>query len=374
MFVTGHTGFKGSWLSLWLASLGARVTGYALPPPTTPSLFEAAGVRNDLVEHIEADIRDSVALGSALRRSEPDVVLHLAAQSVVRTGYLEPLETFAVNVLGTATVLDAVRAVGRPCAVVIVSSDKCYANDETGRPFTEDDPLGGHDPYSASKAGAELVAASWRRSFFPVEQSAEHGVALATARAGNVLGGGDWTPDGVIADTIRALAQERPVQLRNPASVRPWQHVLEPLSGYLELGARLLEPGGAAYGDAWNFGPSPEDDATVRDVVERFLAAWGGGRWEDVSDPSQPHESHVLRLATERAKKRLGWQPRWRLDETIARTASWYRAYSDDPSSARAATLADLSAYTGRGQAHRGARPQHTGRLPDAIRRTDAQH
>jgi CDP-glucose 4,6-dehydratase len=346
VFVTGHTGFKGSWLSLWLGLLGARVTGYALPPPTTPSLFEAADVRADLAEHVEADIRDGPSLASALRRSQPDIVLHLAAQSVVRTSYQQPLETFEVNVQGTAVLLDAIRAVGRPCAVVVVSSDKCYANDESGRPFHEHDPLGGRDPYSASKAGTELVAASWRQSFFPIERFAEHGVALATARAGNVLGGGDWTPDGVVADTFRALSDGRPVALRNPTAVRPWQHVLEPLSGYLELGARLLEPGGAAaFGDAWNFGPEPEDDATVREVIERFLAAFGDGRWEDASDASQPHEAHVLRLATDRARTRLGWRPRWRLDEAVARTAAWYRAYRDDPTKARAATLADLQAY-----------------------------
>lgn len=350
MFVTGHTGFKGSWLCLWLASMGARVTGYALPPPTSPSLFDAAGVRPDLVEHVEADIRDGRSLESALARSEADIVLHLAAQSVVRTGYEQPLETFDVNVRGTATLLDAVRAVGRPCAVVVVSSDKCYDNDESGRPFSEDDPLGGRDPYSASKAGTELVAAAWRQSFFAVDRFPEAQVAVATARAGNVLGGGDWTSDGVIADTVRALSHGQPVQLRNPAAVRPWQHVLEPLSGYLELAARLLEPGGAAaFGGAWNFGPVPEDDATVREVVERFLATWGDGRWVDASDPSQPHEARVLRLATDRARTRLGWHPRWRLDEAVTRTAAWYRAFAADPSLARSATLADLQAYAGAG-------------------------
>lgn len=346
MFITGHTGFKGSWLSLWLNALGARVTGYALAPPTTPSLFETAGVQDDLSRHVEADIRDAGSLESALRASDADVVLHLAAQSVVRIGYAEPLETFSVNVIGTAVVLEAVRAVGRPCAVVVVSSDKCYANDETGRAFVETDPLGGDDPYSASKAGTEIVVGAWRRSYFPPESHAEHGIAVATARAGNVIGGGDWTPDGIIADTARAIDEGRSVNIRNPDAVRPWQHVLEPLSGYLELGARLLEPGGAAaFGEAWNFGPSRDDDATVRELVERFLAAWGSGSWEDASDPSHPHESHVLRLATDRAEQRLGWRPRWNLDEAVERTAGWYRAYAGAAANARAATLADVRAY-----------------------------
>lgn len=348
VFVTGHTGFKGSWLSLWLHSLGAHVTGYALAPPTTPSLFEAAGAQRDLSQHVEGDIRDADRLESALRRSEADVVLHLAAQSVVRRGYAEPIETFSVNVLGTAMVLEAVRAVGRPCAVVVVSSDKCYANDETGRAFVETDALGGDDPYSASKAGTEIVVGAWRRSYFPPEHHAEHGVAIATARAGNVIGGGDWTPDGIIADTARAIAEGRPVRLRNPDAIRPWQHVLEPLSGYLELGARLLEPEGATkFGEAWNFGPSREGDATVRGLVERFHAAWGSGAWEDASDRSQPHESQVLRLATDRAQGRLDWRPRWGLDEAVDRTARWYRAYTGAAERARAETLDDIRAYMG---------------------------
>lgn len=345
VFVTGHTGFKGSWLAIWLHALGARITGYALPPPTAPSNFEAADVRVLLESHIEADIRDRDRLEAALRASRPDIVLHLAAQSVVRAGYEDPLETFSVNVMGTATLLDAIRSVGRPCAIVVVSSDKAYANDETGRPFEETDPVGGDDPYSASKGAVELVAASYRRSYFAPDRLAQHGIALATARAGNVIGGGDWTRDGVIADTVRAVLDHRSIGLRNPRAVRPWQHVLEPLSGYLALGRALSGAAAAQYCDAWNFGPLPEDDATVADLVQRFLDAWGTGSWEDQGDPSQPKEAHILRLAIGRSVARLGWKPRWRLVEAVERTARWYRAYSADPRSARDECLVDIADY-----------------------------
>ena len=260
VFVTGHTGFKGSWLSLWLDALGAQVTGYALDPPTEPSNFEAAGVAAVLQADHRADLRDRASLEAALRSSRPDVILHLAAQSVVLESYAEPSETFSVNVMGTAVLLDAIRAIGRPAAVVIVTSDKCYANDGAGRPFVEDDPLGGHDPYSASKAGTELVAAAYRASFFPAASLADHGVAIATARAGNVIGGGDWTADGLVADTVRALDRDAPIRLRHPAAVRPWQHVLEPLDGYLDAGGTVcshrMQPPPAMPGTSGRISPT----------------------------------------------------------------------------------------------------------------------
>jgi CDP-glucose 4,6-dehydratase len=345
VFLTGHTGFKGSWLALWLTELGAQVTGYALDPPTRPSNFEVSSIGDVLVADHRADIRDRAAMEAAVRSSRPDVILHLAAQSVVLESYADPSETFSVNVLGTAVLLDAIRAVGRPCAVVIVTSDKCYANDESGRRFEEGDPLGGHDPYSASKAGTELVAASYRESFFPPADMERHGIAVATARAGNVIGGGDWTAHGIIADLVRSIGAGEPVRLRHPRAIRPWQHVLEPLDGYLTLAARLLAPDRASYADAWNFGPEPTDEATVQVLTERFLDSWGAGSWEDVSRPDDPPEAGVLRLAIDRVRYELAWRPRWRLLEAIDRTVGWYRALAADPTTGRAACLADIRAY-----------------------------
>jgi CDP-glucose 4,6-dehydratase len=344
VFVTGHTGFKGSWLSLWLASLGATIHGYALDPPTTPSLFELANVRSRLASHRQADIRDAAALESAIAASRPEMVFHLAARTVVREGYIDPVGAFDVNVRGTAVLLDALRGAGRAVSVVVVTSDKCYRNDGRGRTFREDDALGGDDPYSASKAGQELVAAAFRTSYFPPAALDRHGVGIATARAGNVVGGGDWTPDGLIADLVRARGADRPLELRYPSAIRPWQHVLEPLSGYLALGERLLT-GDAGAAEAWNFGPDPGDEATVREVVERCLAAFGSGRWLDTSDGDHPHEASVLRLDAAKAIERLGWRPRWRLDETIGRTVEWYRQVEADPGAAADACAADISAY-----------------------------
>ena len=347
VFVTGHTGFKGSWLALWLHELGADVTGYALDPPTSPSNFELSAVADVLRDDHRADIRDRARLEAALRSSRPDVVFHLAAQTVVLEGYAEPADTFSVNVVGSAMLLDAIRAVGRRCAVVVVSSDKCYANDESGRPFVESDKLGGDDPYSASKAGTELVAAAYRASFFPAEEIDRHGVALATARAGNVIGGGDWTAHGIIADIVRALQADEAVHLRRPNAIRPWQHVLEPLAGYLTLAARLVDPDAARYASAWNFGPEPGGEPTVRELTERFLAGWGAGRWEDASRPDDPPEAGTLRLSIARAGSELSWSPRWALPHAIDRTVAWYRRVDADPTAARAACLADIDAYMG---------------------------
>lgn len=355
VLLTGHTGFKGSWLALWLHELGARVTGYALAPETSPALFEAARVDELLLRHVVGDVRDRRAVAAAVREAEPDIVLHLAARTVVREGYARPAEHFSVNVDGTTAVLDAVRALERPCAIVVVTSDKCYVNDESGRPFTETDPLGGHDPYSASKAAQELVTQSYRLSFFdPVAQAAAGRpvVRLASGRAGNVVGGGDWTPDGLVADLTQARARGEVTVLRSPAAVRPWQHVLEPLSGYLTLAARLAGPDGDSVGSAYNFGPDPRDDASVEQLVSRLLAAWGpfsdgstAAGWRSEPTADAPHEAGVLRLGIDRARAELGWQPRWRLEETLQRTARWYRNFERHPAAAREECLADIRAY-----------------------------
>jgi CDP-glucose 4,6-dehydratase len=337
VFVTGHTGFKGSWLSLWLSRLGAHVTGYALPPPTNPSAFVACGVRDGLAAHHEADIRDHARLTQAMHDCEPDVVLHLAAQPLVRTSYQQPRETFDVNVVGTASVLDAVRALGRPCAVVVVTSDKCYDNREHTWGYRETDPLGGLDPYSASKGAAELVVASYRHSFFPPERVHQHGVTLASVRAGNVIGGGDWAQDRIAADVARSLSSGQPVSVRNPRSLRPWQHVLEPLGGYLLLAARMLAaPDDVRLADAWNFGPSNLEVVTVGTLVDLLVAAWGCGSWQDTSSSGQPHEARLLRLSIDKAVTVLGWRPRWSVGETARRTAHWYRAFYEQLPTAHA--------------------------------------
>ncbi|MEN6405086.1 MAG: CDP-glucose 4,6-dehydratase, partial [Thermoguttaceae bacterium] len=344
--ITGHTGFKGSWLTIWLHQLGAQVSGYALAPPTEPSNFQVAGVRELLQHHYQADVLDAAALDRALDETRPEVIFHLAAQSLVRESYQDPRRTFAVNVQGTVELLDAVRRAGRPCVVVAVSSDKCYENREQLWGYREIDPLGGFDPYSASKGAMEIAAAAYRRSFFPPERIAEHGVKLATARAGNVLGGGDWARDRIVVDAVEHLQSGRPVPVRNPASVRPWQHVLEPLSGYLTLAARLLESNDPQWCEAWNFGPMPGDQATVRHLVELLIDAWGEGVWQDRSSPNAPHEAGLLRLSIDKAIHRLGWRPRWTLDETVRRTAAWYRRfYVDRPSCMLDACLADIDEY-----------------------------
>lgn len=345
VFLTGHTGFKGSWLVQLLARGGAEVDGYSLAPPTTPSLFEAADVGRSLRRHVEADIRDAARLAEEVALSRPEVVFHLAAQPLVRRSHRDPVDTFSANVTGTANLLDAVRRAGRPCTVIVVTSDKCYQPRDDGAPHGEDDRLGGRDPYSASKACAELVAASFRTSYFPPARLAEHGVRVATVRAGNVIGGGDWAEDRIVTDLVGHLAAGRPVPVRNPAAIRPWQHVLDPLTGYLTLAEALLADPTGSLCRGWNFGPLPGGDVTVGRLVESFIEAWGEGSWVDVHDPRAPAETAVLRLSIDRTLAELPWRPRFAPAEAILRTADWYRAYRTDPSVARRACEADLDAH-----------------------------
>lgn len=342
VLVTGHTGFKGSWLTLWLGSIGAHVSGLALAP-VRPSMFADAAV-DELVRHAEGDVRDADAVAAAVDRSDPDAVIHLAAQSLVGDGYARPAETFSTNVLGTVHVLDALRRRGKPCAVVIVTSDKCYLPAEDGHPHHEEDPLGGEDPYSASKAACEMAVAAYRASFFPPDRLSDHGMAIATARAGNVIGGGDWAADRIVPDAIRALASGRPVVLRNPTHVRPWQHVLEPLAGYLALGARMLgaDPSGDAASAcaAWNLAPPLGRDRSVRELTEMVIAAWGSGEWVHEPRPGALPERASLRLDPSKAERMLGWRSRWDVDESVRRTVVWYR---DHAAGLRGRDLRDLS-------------------------------
>ena len=337
VLLTGHTGFKGSWLALWLDSLGAKVSGFSVDVPTSPSLFEAARVAESLHDG-RGDVRDLHAVRAAMDEARPDVVLHLAAQSLVRQSYAQPVETYATNVMGTAHVLEAARAAGTVRAVVIVTSDKCYENRESGRAYLETDPMGGHDPYSSSKGAAELVTAAYRSSFF-----SDGKTAIASARAGNVIGGGDWSQDRLIPDIYRAAAARQPVRIRNPKAVRPWQHVLEPLAGYLLL-VEHLHGEGTRIAEPWNFGPDKADSRPVAEVVERVVKLWGDGlRWEP--DPgSHPHEAILLRLDSAKARKRLGWRPRLALEEALAWTVDWYKAFLGRQD-VRRVTLAQIARY-----------------------------
>lgn len=343
VLVTGHTGFKGAWLAEWLLGLGAEVSGYALPPPTRPALFDQLGLAGRL-RHVEADVRDPDRVRRAVEEARPDFVFHLAAQSLVRESYERPVDTFSTNVMGTISLLEAVRHLDRPCAVVVVTTDKCYLNREWHYGYREDDPLGGRDPYSASKAATELATAAWRDSFFGRSR-----VRIATARAGNVIGGGDWAKDRIVPDCMRALAAGRPVPVRNPRATRPWQHVLEPLAGYLWLAASLASServaGDESLESGFNFGPGADANRTVGDLVERVLSHWPGA-WSDASDATAPHEARFLHLCTDKAASLLRWRPVWTFDETIRETVSWYRRIAEDVSSASAVTREQIEAYS----------------------------
>lgn len=345
VFLTGHTGFKGAWLSLWLQRLGASVSGYALDPPTRPNLFTDARVRGALRSHHRGDVRDRAALSRALREAGPDIIIHLAAQALVRGGLKRPFETFDVNVMGTATLLEALRDLGRPCVLIVVTSDKCYRDTGPAGGCREDDPLGGADPYSASKGACEILVESYRSSFFSPQRLASHGIKLATVRAGNVIGGGDWAADRIVPDIVRALTSAQPVSLRNPSAVRPWQHVLEPLGGYLLLAARMLAAGDAEGCGSWNFGPTHESQRPVSDLVGRFIDAWGGGSWVSAAADARFNETQMLTLSIEKATDRLGWKPQWGFARAINRTARWYRKWVADPLAARDTCLEDIAAY-----------------------------
>lgn len=338
VLVTGHTGFKGAWLTLWLRSLGAQVVGYALPPPTRPSLFEAARA-GDGITSITGDVRDPAHLGRVVAAHRPEVVFHLAAQALVREGYADPVTTYATNVLGTVHLLEALRQAGCARAVINVTSDKCYENREWIWPYRENEPLGGHDPYSSSKACAELVGSAYRDAFL-----AASGTALASARAGNVIGGGDWARDRLVPDLVRAFIEGTPAIIRYPDAVRPWQHVLEPLDGYLLL-AQALWRDGRDFAEAWNFGPAEAEARPVSWLAECAVAAWGpGGAWQ-ADATAHPHEARLLRLDSSKARIRLGWQSRWHMEAAVGRTIAWYKAHAAGEDM-RAFTQRQIADYT----------------------------
>ena len=345
VLLTGHTGFKGAWLSEWLLGLGADVTGFALAPPTDPALFDQLGLARRL-RNVQSDVRDAAKVAHAVSESRPDFIFHLAAQSLVRESYEQPVDTFATNVMGTINVLEAARALDRPCVVIVVTTDKCYLNREWHYGYREDDPLGGRDPYSASKAAAEIATAAWRSSFF-----GKSPVRLASGRAGNVIGGGDWARDRIVPDCIRSLSKGRPIPVRNRLATRPWQHVLEPLAGYLWLAASLAAVPGPRHDDAslesaFNFGPDSDSNRNVGELVGRVLQHWPG-EWADASDGAAPHEARFLHLSTDKAARVLRWRPVWAFDRTIAETVAWYRGtVGADPATIGKHTRDQIAQYS----------------------------
>ena len=344
VLLTGHTGFKGSWLSLWLQELGAELTGYSNDIPTNPSLFETAEVRGGM-NSVSGDVRDPDALTSALRDAGPEIVIHMAAQSLVRRSYAEPVETFATNVQGTVNVLEAVRQIGGVRAVIVVTSDKCYDNRERSEGYREDEPMGGYDPYSSSKGCAELVTAAYRNSFFNVAEFDHHGTAIASVRAGNVIGGGDWAQDRLIPDVMGQLLRDKAPVIRNPGAVRPWQFVMDPLNGYLKLGERLYGDG-PGFSGAWNFGPDDDDAKDVGYVVETLAHRWGAGAGWQRDASEQPHEATFLRLDSNKARSELSWSPKVGLDTALEWIVEWYRVFGSS-SGARDATLSQISRFQG---------------------------
>lgn len=336
VLVTGHTGFKGSWLVLWLNQLGAQVTGISLPPITRPNLYDALALEQLCTSHF-IDIRDAESLRAAIHQARPEIVFHLAAQPLVRASYRDPLTTFSTNVMGTAHVLETLRGLDDVRVAVMITTDKVYRNHEWAWPYREDDALGGHDPYSASKAASEMVIASYRDAFL-----AEQGVAVASARAGNVIGGGDWSEDRLLPDAVRTWQAGQTLQVRRPEAVRPWQHVLEPLSGYLRLAEQLLLS--PALAGAWNFGPPAHQAATVRDVIDLAIATFGQGAVEYGDGSEGPHEAGLLALETARARTQLGIEPRWSLRQSVARTLHWYRRFAEG-CNPRQLCYEDMAAY-----------------------------
>ncbi len=348
VLVTGHTGFKGSWLCEWLLLLGAEVHGYSQPPPTKPALFEQLELAGRM-KHRIGDVRDAGALRKVIGEIRPDYIFHLAAQPLVRLSYEKPIETYEVNVMGTANLLESLRIADWPCAVVVVTSDKCYENREWIYGYRESDPLGGHDPYSSSKAMAELVTAAYRNSFFK-----GHPVKIASARAGNVIGGGDWAADRIVPDCIRALQEKRAIPVRNKRATRPWQHVLEPLNGYLLLAARLSEAGdpNPQLCSAFNFGPGHEANQTVAELVQEILKHWPG-RWEDKSDPKTGHEAHLLQLSSDKANALLHWSPVWNFRAAVEQTIAWYRCSEEARLQLTRRQIAEYCQYASRNKVAR---------------------
>lgn len=346
VFLTGHTGFKGGWMSLWLQQLGAEVTGYALAPATQPNLLEAIGIEKGM-RSIVADMRDAETLKRAISEARPEVVIHMAAQALVRYGYANPVETYATNVMGTVHLFEAVRATPGVRVVLNVTSDKCYENKEWVWGYRENEPMGGYDPYSSSKGCAELVTASYRNSYFNPAAYAQHGTAVASARAGNVIGGGDWALDRLIPDLIRAIDSGKPSLIRNPHAIRPWQHVLEPLSGYLTLAEHLYRDG-PAFAEGWNFGPSESDARPVEWIVNHLTQLWGeGASW--LRDPEiHLHEATYLKLDCSKARSRLQWQPRWNVGEALVQIVNWHKAYNCG-ADMRQFTLEQIETYQAQG-------------------------
>lgn len=342
VLLTGHTGFKGSWLSLWLQSLGAQLVGYALSPPTNPSLFEVASVSEGMI-NIIGDIRDLERLQSVFHEHKPEIVIHMAAQPLVRYSYYNPVETYSTNVMGTVNLLEAVRKTPGIKAVVNITTDKCYENREWVWGYRENEPMGGFDPYSNSKGCAELVNAAYRSSFFNADTYAQHGVATATVRAGNVIGGGDWAQDRLIPDILAAFEQGRKVDIRNPHAIRPWQHVMEPLRGYLTLAEQLFEHG-PLFGEGWNFGPNDEDAKSVGWIVDEMAALWGADAKWQVDTGEHPHEAHYLKLDISKARSRLDWHPALRLKDALALIIDWSKQHQAG-ANMRQLTLAQLQTY-----------------------------
>lgn len=342
VFLTGHTGFKGSWMSLWLQEMGAIVKGYSLAPPTNPSLFVEADVALGMESQI-SDIRDYQALLRSIDTFKPDVVFHMAAQSLVRLSYDIPIDTYSTNVMGTVHLLEACRKVPSIKSIVNITSDKCYENQGWVWGYRENESIGGYDPYSNSKGCAELITSSFRQSFFNPETYANHGVGLASVRAGNVIGGGDWALDRLIPDTLLAFQEGRPVEIRNPHATRPWQHVLEPLSGYLATAEKLYTEG-AEYSEAWNFGPNDEDTQSVQKIVEALTSAWGGKANWFLSEGEHPHEANYLKLDCSKAKMRLNWQPVWDLNTTLNKITQWHKAWLAKRNM-RGHTLTEINEY-----------------------------
>lgn len=344
VFLTGHTGFKGSWISLWLQKMGAKVKGFALAPPTSPSMFEQLNIEQDMESEI-ADIRDYQSILKSIQHFKPEIVIHMAAQPLVRLSYSKPIETYATNVMGTVHLLEAIRQLGTVKVVVNVTSDKCYENKEWPWGYREDEPKGGYDPYSNSKGCAELVADAYRNSFFNQELYAEHGCALASVRAGNVIGGGDWADDRLIPDMLGAFQTRKTVCIRSPHAIRPWQHVLEPLSGYL-LTAQFLWAHGSEYAEGWNFGPDDNDAKPVQWIVECLTHLWGGDASWKLDGDNHPHEAGYLKLDCSKAKLRMGWHPRWGLDETLGRIVAWHKAWLEG-TDMKTYTLNEIDQYIG---------------------------